>query len=251
MADDAVLQEIRDHILILTMNRPERMNTGNDVRDGLQQAYRDYMANDDLWCAILTGAGRAFHAGADIKATAERYAAGGSTPPPPPEPVEVWKPLIAAVNGYCVAGGLLIAADCDMRIAADTAQFWLGEVNWSMQTPEKIMLPWYMPLGVALEMALTGERFSAQRMYEAGFVNRVVPPDQLMSAAMEMAERICRNAPLAVRAHKESILRLLEVPKTAANPLVKDIMSRVTDSEDAREGTRAFAEKRPPAWQNR
>ncbi len=251
MADDAVLREVRDHVLILTMNRPDKMNTGSEVTEALAQAYQDYMADDNLWCAILTGNGRAFHAGADIKAASENYESGERRPRNRIIQTEVWKPVIAAINGYTVAAGLFRAADCDIRIAADTAQFWLGEVNWSMQTPYKIMLPWYMPLGIVMEMVLTGERYSAQRMYEVGFVNKVVPADQLLDAAIEMAERICQNAPLAVRAHKESVMKLLEVPKATAGMVVNDIMKLITDSEDAREGTRAFAEKRPPVWTGR
>ena len=192
--------------------------------------------------------------GSAESAPADGYAGGDTgivrnTNPAPP--VEVWKPVIAAVNGYAVAGGLLTAMRCDIRIAASTAEFWMGEVKWSMTTPTKIMLPWYMPLGVAMELVLTGNRMSAQRAYEVGFVNKVVPPEQLMEAAMEMAEAICKNAPLAVRAHKESIMKLLEVPNALASPIARDIMTLITTSEDAKEGTTAFAEKRNPVWHNR
>ncbi len=251
---DVLLREVRDHTLIITMNRPERMNAlGGGLSEAINEAWRDYMADDNLWCAILTGAGRAFSAGADIKAAAERYTRGEQAVARPRgvPPVEVWKPVVAAINGYAVAGGMLLAARADIRIASDTAEFWMGEVRWSMTTPYKIMLAWYMPLGILMEMALTGQRISAQRAYEIGFVNKVVPADQLMEAALEMADTICKNAPVAVRAHKESVMRLLEVPRNLADPIAREIMGQITQSEDAREGTTAFAEKRTPIWRNR
>lgn len=251
---DVLLRAVKDHTLILRMNRTERRNAlGGGLSEALQEAWRDYMADDNLWCAVLTGNGRAFSAGADIRAAADRYAgegAGQASARRAPE-VEVYKPVIAAVNGYAVAGGMMLAARCDIRIAADNAEFWMGEVRWSMTTPYKIMLAWHMPLGVLMELTLTGNRISAQRAYEIGFVNKLVPPGQLMDAAMEMADGICRNAPIAVRAHKESIMRLLEVPRSLADPIAREIMQQISQSEDAREGTKAFAEKRTPIWRNR
>lgn len=251
---DVLLKEVRDRVLILTMNRPEKMNAmGGGLSEALEEAWREYMGDDNLWCAILTGSGKAFSAGADIRAVADRYAQGlpRLLPREAPNRVQVWKPVIAAVNGYTVAAGLMMAMRADIRIAADTAEFWMGEVKWSMQTPLKLMLPWYMPMGIAMEMVMTGSRLSAQRAYEVGFVNRVVPADQLMDAAMEMAQTICSNAPISVRAHKESMMRLLEVPQHLADPIARNIMRDVVESEDATEGAQAFAERRPPVWHNR
>lgn len=255
MADEILLTEKRGHITILTLNRPDKMNTlGGGLGAAINDAWAEYMEDDNAWVAIITGAGRSFSAGADIRAAAERYASGGgeSAPAPRRRPdVQITKPIIAAVNGFAVAGGLLLALKADMRIAAESATFWMGEVKWSMTTPYKIMLPWYVPLGIAMEMTLVGDRMSAQRAYEVGLVNKVVPDADLMTAALEMADKICMNAPVAVRAHKESILRALEMPFDAAGPMTREIMKQIQDSEDAREGTSAFAEKRSPVWKNR
>jgi enoyl-CoA hydratase/carnithine racemase len=262
----AVGFETRNHVAIVTIDRPEARNAIDRETDhALAEAWRRFRDSTDLWVAILTGAGdQAFCAGADLRGVGEFYRTltaaerlaradtepglGGLT-----RNLPLWKPVIAAVNGYCLAGGFELALACDMRIASDTATFGLPEVTWGIMPGAggTQRLPRIAPLGAALELILTGERISAAEAYRLGIVNRVVPPGELMSAALSLAERICRNGPVAVRAAKEAAYRGLHLPLDEALRLEQLLAEPVRQSEDAQEGPRAFMEKRMPVFKGR
>jgi E-phenylitaconyl-CoA hydratase len=258
--------ETTGSIAILTINRPLAMNAlDGETLASLNKAWIDFRDNPELRVAIITGAGgKAFCAGADIKGLAKYYSSttederkakadtdpglGGIT-----RNLEIWKPIIAAINGYCLAGGLEIALACDIRIASENATFGLTEVSRGIipVAGGTQRLPRFIPLGKSLEMILSGESIDSQEAYRIGLVNRVVPLDQLLPEAIKLAERICRNAPLAVRAAKEAVYRAMDLPLSEGLRLEQLLADPVFLSEDAKEGPRAFFEKRPPLFQGK
>jgi crotonobetainyl-CoA hydratase len=258
---DAVLIEKRGRTALITLNRPDVLNAVNaELADGLGRALETLAQDDDLWVGVICGAGRAFSVGADLK----ELAAGRSIRPPAhPEwgfagfvrhPVA--KPLIAAVRGYALGGGLEMALACDLIVAGETARFGLPEVQRGLVAAAGglLRLPRQLPLKVALEMILTGEPLSAADALRWGLVNRVVPDDQVVPEALALAERIARNAPLAVRTSKAIVYRGLDLPldyPASAWAVNEDLAARVRVSEDAREGARAFVEHRDPVWRGR
>lgn len=259
----SVTFETTERIAILTISRPLAMNAlDEETLASLNKAWIEFRDNPDLWVAIVTGAGgKAFCAGADIKSLAKYYRtntaiqrkAKADMEPGPggiTRNLEIWKPIIAAINGYCLAGGLEIALACDIRIASETATFGLTEVCRGIIPGGggTQRLPRLVPLGKSLEMILTGDSIDAQEAYRIGLVNKVVPPDQLLAEAMKLAERICENAPLAVRAAKEAVYRGIELPLSEGLRLEQFLAEHIHQSEDAKEGPRAFFEKRPPVY---
>ncbi len=258
--------ETTERIAILTINRPLVMNSlDGETLDELNKAWIDFRDDPDLWVAIITGAGvKAFCSGADIKTLSNYYntttaiqrkanaekepGIGGIT-----RNLEIRKPIIAAINGYCLAGGLEIALACDIRIASETASFGLTEVSRGIVPGAggTQRLPRLIGLGKSLEMILTAERIDAQEAYRIGLVNKVVPPDQLLPEAMKMGERICNNAPLAVQAAKEAVYRGLDLPLPEALWLEEFLGDPVRQSDDAKEGPRAFFEKRPTQFKGK
>ncbi len=243
-----------EHVAVLTLNRPEAMNAKNRtlVRE-LSESLEDFRDDPDSWILILTGAGeRAFCAGADLKEMAQ--GASGTQERPRFQgrietgTLEIWKPIIVAINGYALGGGLEIVMACDIRIAAEHAKIGLMELRRGINPGSGGMyhLPRQVPLPVAMEMLLTGEPVSAQEAYRLGLVNQVVPMAELMPAAYKMAERILDCAPIAVRAAKESVYRGLEMHLRDA--LVSKWGPDLGRTEDSKEGPRAFAEKRKPVW---
>jgi len=248
--------EKRGRIAIVTINRPEAHNAFTvEMLRAFDAAFADFETDPDLWVAILTGAGdKAFCAGMDLREAIPLVTAGeelGYTDPTKRPLSDVFKPIIAAVNGYCIAGGLEFLQGTDLRIAAEHATFALGEVRWGIIPTggSHIRLPRQIPWAVAMELLLTGRPIDARRAYEIGLVNQVVPRQQLMPAALQLAEVICQNGPLAVRTAKEIAVRALGLEPGFV--LEKALGARVMRSEDAREGPRAFAEKRPPRFQGR
>jgi len=258
----AVLYDKRGRIAYVTINRPEAMNAINDeVRRGLAEAFDDFRRDPETWVAIVTGAGeRAFSAGADLKEMSQRFqSAGGGEDFWAPSPLalvrgmEVWKPIIAAVNGYCLAGGLELALACDIRIAAEHATFALTEVGRGIIPGGggTQRLPRTVPLGIALEMLFTGDRIDAREAWRIGLVNRVVPAPELMPTVETLARRICQNAPLSVRAVKELAYRGRNLPLEEGLREELMIARIIRTTEDSREGPLAFAEKREPEWKGR
>lgn len=262
----AVTVETREKIAILTISRPLAMNAlDEETVASLNKAWIDFRDNPELWVAIITGAGgKAFCSGADIKYLAKYYRTataiqrkakaetepglGGIT-----RHLQIWKPMIAAINGHCLAGGLEIALACDIRIAAENATFGLPEVSRGIipGAGGTQRLPRLIPLGKSLEMILTGDMIDAQEAYRVGLVNKVVPFDQLLPEAVKLAERICRNAPLAVQAAKEAVYRGLALPLSEGLRLEQFLAEPIHHSEDAKEGPKAFFEKRPPVFKGK
>ena len=251
MAEE-LLRQREGHVDVLTINRPEARNAINlATARALDEALDACALDDDVWVVILTGAGdKAFSAGMDLKAfargeipiTAQGF--GGLTQRRFP------KPLICAANGSAFAGGFEMLLSCDLVVAADHAVFGIPEVQRGLIAGAGglIRLARRVARAAALEMALTGESVSAARAYDLGLVNRVVPGDQVVATAMSVAQRICDNAPLAVRASKHVMLESLEMNETDAWRLNDEEFTRIATSADALEGAISFAEKRPAQW---
>jgi len=261
----SILYEKRGRIAILTINRPEAMNALDpETSQAMVEAWTDFRDDADLWVAIVTGAGdKAFCAGADLKrmnefltlSPVERYRLREQEPGLGglPRHLPIWKPIIAAVNGHCLAGGLELALACDVRIAAEHARLGLAEVKWGIIPGQggTQRLPRLIPVGKALEMILTAEPIDAQEALQLGLVNNVVSLRDLMPTAMALAEKICANAPLAVRAAKEAVWRGLDLPLEEGLRLEQFLANLVRDTEDVQEGMKAFAEKRKPQFRGR
>jgi len=246
-------------LTIVTLNRPEVMNALHlEANLELAEVFDAFAGDPDQWVAILTGAGKAFSAGNDLKATAER----GRTPLPPrgfggvTHRFDLDKPLIAAVNGVAMGGGFEIALACDVIVAADTATFALPEprVGLAALAGGLHRLPREIGVKQAMGMILTGRRVGAAEGQALGFVNEVVPAADLDAAARRWAAQMLELSPMSVRASKQAVMRGLDEPSVAAAlanqaayPAVRDMLG----SEDLREGPRAFAEKRPPQWAGR
>lgn len=256
---DVLLFEKKGHIAYLTINRPERKNAISiAVAEKLDESWQRINDDDEIRVAILTGAGNeAFCAGMDLKELSERLLAGekdsylASKDPLMQNMRHVKKPLIAAVNGICAAGGFALAQNCDIRIAVEEATFSIREAKVGRGSPWAIPLLWLMPLNMALQLTLTGEPISASRAHEIGFINEVVPRQQLMSRVEAIASIIAENAPLSVMAAKESFYRAMDLGCQAGLEKAMEIYTSVYSSEDAKEGPRAFAEKRKPVWKGR
>ena len=251
-----ILYDKQDRSATVTINRPDAMNalTG-DMLAALDEAFEELNKDPDVWVAILTGAGdKAFCAGMDLKEAIPRITSGdelGYDDHTKRQFSDVFKPIICAVNGYCIAGGMEMLEGTDIRIASEQATFSLGEVRWGIIPTggSHIRLPRQVPWAVAMELLLTGRRIDARRAYEVGLVNEVVPQNVLMPAALKLAEAICKGGPLAVQTAKEIAVRaLLQEPGFV---LEKALGARVFSSEDAKEGPRAFDEKRPPRFTGR
>jgi enoyl-CoA hydratase/carnithine racemase len=252
-----IIYEKRDQVAYITLNRPEVMNALNqELRDGLREALLDFRDDADILLAIMAGAGgRAFSAGMDLKDRARRDAAGEQRPGPRATfiDMEVFKPIIAAIDGYCVAGGLELSLQCDIRIATAHSEFGLPEPRWSLTAGYGLHnLSRMIPLGEALYMQLTGRRINATRAYQIGLIQEVVADREALFA---MAERIAGEvklcAPLAVRAIKQIVYQGRNLPVEYSQKLAAPLGAQVQASEDAIEGPRAFAEKRPPVWKVR
>ncbi len=255
----AVLYEQQDQIVTITLNRPEALNSINrQLKRELTEAILRYDADDDARVAIITGSGRAFCAGRDLKERADDNAAGVQARASDSLGSDTlslfprtWKPLIAAINGYAMAGGWAIAQNCDLRLAAEDAKMGITESRWSLLPPFAATLTKLIPMANVLELVFTAEPITAQRAYEIGFVNKVVPGGQLMDEARGLAQRLVANAPLSLRNFKEMAYRGLEMNESALAALTLRIYDQLLLSEDAQEGPRAFAEKRKPQWHGR
>lgn len=248
--------EIRDRIAIITLNRPEARNAvSQQLAEDLEAAIDRLEADDALWIGILCGNGPAFCAGADLKAiasgearlTTKRGGFAGLV-----RRVRT-KPLIAAVEGPAVAGGTEIVLSCDLVVASTTARFGLPEVKRSLvaNAGGLFRLPRALPINVAMEMALTGDDLNAEAAHRHGLVNRLVQPGHALATAVELAEAVNANAPLAVRASRRVVLAARLLEDDEAFEVAADATREVFRTEDFREGPRAFVEKRSPIWTGR
>ena len=254
--------EVQGHVVTVTIDRPEALNAIDpETHRELVDAWNRLRDDEGLRVAVLTGAGdRAFSAGVDLKRMGEFYAEskdrrrerfnrepgiGGIT-----RNLDPGKPIIAAVNGYCLGGGLELALACDIRVASENATFGLPETKWAIipgQGGSQRLARTVSP-NLALEMILTGEPINARRALEIGLVNRVLPLPRLLPEAMAIAQAVARQPPRAVRHAREAVLRGLDLPLDQALRLEQDLADPLRDSEENREARAAFAEKRPPRW---
>ena len=244
-------------IAIFTINRPEAFNAMNvAAAQELHDAMVKFRDDPALWVGIVTGAGdKAFCAGADIKDMLPFLQNNlpekpWAMPATPMRGLEVWKPLIAAINGVALGGGLEIALSCDIRIASEKARLGVPEVTLGLIPGwgGTQRLPRVIPQCLAAQMLFTGKPIDAQEAYRIGLVNKVVPPEEVMSAAKEMAEDICKAGPLAVRAAKEAMLRGCSMTLEEGLVLENALEGYCVHTEDFQEGTRAFVEKRKPEY---
>lgn len=255
MAYENLIYEKKGHIAIITGNRPAAMNANNlGMTREKRLAFLDFENDPDLWVCIYTGAGeRAFCAGGDLKERAQNYEdflERRKHPNPLMNPGHLTKPVIAAVNGFAHGGGFEEALSCDVIIAADHANFRLPEpLRGFLPGSGMFWLPRSIPYKKAMGILLTAKAVSAQEAYELGFVNEVVPLKDLMGTATRWANEILELAPLAVKSLKHFVALGMEMPIRGALQL--NSSAWVDNTEDAKEGPRAFVEKRKPVWQGR
>ena len=260
-----VLYEQTDKIVTITINRPEAMNAIDpETHEALVAAWGRFRDDDGAWVAVLTGAGdKAFSAGADLKTMIPAALSGGRGYDPSAHNgyglggitrgLEIWKPMVAAINGFCLAGGLEQALACDLRIAAPHARFGLTEVRWAIMPGAggTQRLPRALPLARAMEMILTAEQITAEEAVRLGLINKVVPLPDLMPTAYAIARTLCERGPLALRAAKEAVIRGLSLPLADGLRLEAFLSGTLRSTEDAAEGPKAFAEKRKPSFKAR
>jgi len=255
MSDEPVLTERRDGVLLITLNRPQARNAVNGaLANGLAAAIDELDGDDELKAGVLTGAGGFFSAGMDLKAfvagesafVADRGFAGITQRPPR-------KPLIAAIEGFALAGGLEVALSCDVIVAARDARLGIPEAKRGLiaAAGALIRLPRRIPYHLAMELALTGDPVGAERAHAVGLVNRLAEPGAAVDAALELAQSIARNGPLAIDASKKIISRAQDWTEEQAWREQGETAAAIMGSEDAREGATAFAEKREPVWKGR
>lgn len=244
-----VLYEKSDHVATITINRREALNMiSSEVYEELGAAMIRFRDDPDVWVAILTGAGkRAFSAGADIRKMLPRLPDKSfELPPGIMRGLNIWKPIIAAVNGLALGGGLEIILACDIRIASANARFATPEVSlglipgWGGTQRLPRMIPWCK----AAEMLLMGEPIDAQEAYRIGLINKVVDREELMNTAREWATKICENGPIAVRAAKEAMIRGMDMSLDDGLRLEESLFASLTTTEDFKEGISALVEKR-------
>ena len=253
--EPAVLSERRGRILIITLNRPDQRNAVNAaVARGVAAALDELDADAALSLGVLTGAGKGFCSGMDLKAFRD-----GERPHVPGRGfagiVEraADKPLIAAIEGFAVAGGLEVALACDLIVAAKGARLGIPEVKRSLVAAggALLRLPRTIPRNVAMELALTGDLIEAERAHELGLVNRLADPGEALDTALLLAETIAANGPLALAATKRVMVESADWPDSEFFARQRDLIDPVFNSEDAREGATAFAERRDPVWKGR
>jgi enoyl-CoA hydratase len=253
--EQAVLTDVRGRVLVITINRPDQRNAVNAaVANGIASALDELDGSEELAVGVLTGAGKGFSAGMDLKA----FVAGESS----------WvgdrgfagitqraaaKPLIAAIEGFAVAGGLEVALACDLIVASKGTRLGVPEVKRSLVAAggALLRLPRVLPRTIAMELVLTGDPIDAERAYEFGLVNRLTEPGGALDAALELAEAIAVNGPLGLAASKRILVESVDWPDSEFFARQGEIAGPVMASQDAREGAKAFAEKRAPVWQGR
>ena len=246
--ESAVLTERRGRVMVITLNRPEAMNAINGaLSEGLWSAIQDLNSDSGLTAGVLTGAGKGFCSGMDLKAFSRGEDIG-----PMLEFVQngAAKPLIGAIEGFALAGGLELALSCDLLVAARNAKLGIPEVGVGLFAAGAglFRLPGRVGYGTAMEMAITGDPITAEQAADRGLVSRLAEPGHALGEALTLAERIARNAPLAVAASKQLVRATQGATEEELWKIQRPHMVTVWKSNDAKEGPRAFAEKRPPEW---
>lgn len=255
MSEAAVLTEVSDGVMTITINRPNAKNAVNkDVAEGIAAALDALDADDNTHVVILTGAGGTFCSGMDLKAfvTGETpYVAGRGFAGMVEKSTD--KPMIAAVEGYALAGGCELAITCDLIVAADNSMFGIPEVKRGLAAAAGglVRLPRQIPSRVAMEMALTGDFMSAERAMSVGLINQIAPAGEALAQAKALAAKIAENGPLAIKRSKQVIKESIDWSQDEMFANQQEITSAVFSSEDAIEGATAFAEKRKPNWKGR
>jgi enoyl-CoA hydratase len=251
----AVLTERRDRVLVVTINRPEQRNAVNAaVAAGIGAALDELDENAELSVGLITGAGKGFSAGMDLKAFVQGEAPyAGDRGFAGITQRAASKPLIAAIEGFAVAGGLEIALACDLIVASRGARLGIPEVKRSLVAAGGglLRLPRVLPRNIAMELALTGDPIDAERGFELGLVNRLAEPGAALEVALDLAETIAANGPLALTGTKRVLSESLGWPEAEFFQRQSEIVAPVMTSEDAQEGAKAFAEKRAPVWKGR
>ena len=259
----AILYEKRGRVAYITINRPEARNAIDlETSRELAQAWQDFRDDENVWIGVLTGAGeKAFSAGADLKslipmmtgaarnnAAADDGGFGGIT-----RGFECWKPIIAAVNGFCLAGGTEMMLACDLRIASENATIGLTEVRWGIipGAGGTQRLPRIIPLARAMEIILLGEPITAEEAYRIGLINKVVPQAELMNEVERWVNTLLERGPLALRAAKQAMLQGLDMTLAEGMQLEQRLFRQMLATEDAKEGPLAFAQKRKPEFKGR
>jgi len=265
MAED-ILYERQGRVRLITINRADQMNSLDfAANDRLTEIWREFAADDGARAAVITGAGnKAFCAGADLKTYTIDYATrpaaefrekytdgtgfGGIT-----RGLDIDKPIVAAINGFAISGGLELAEACDIRFCSPNAEFAHQDINWGFHPCDGgcVRLPQIVGLGNAMEMILSGERIDAEHAHRIGLVNRVIPITELVSKSLEFADMLASRAPLAQRYAKQVILRALDMPVADALKLESRSFYDLGQTEDIKEGTTAFREKRPADFKGR
>jgi len=249
-----VIYEKKEHLAFITINRPEARNAiDGDTNEELFKTWTDFRDDPNSWVAIFTGKGnKTFSAGADLKdmvrlrkSIDRGHSFGAIT-----RDFENWKPIIAAINGSALGGGLELMLACDIRIASAEAKFGVPEVKWGMipgagGTQRLIR---NIPLSIAFEMLLSGKMINAEEAYRIHLVNQVVKPKEVFDAAVEMARNICIAGPLAVRAGKEAMIRGMSMSLSKGLDLEAALVKRLRETADVKEGIKAFSEKRAPIF---
>jgi E-phenylitaconyl-CoA hydratase len=254
-----IIYEKKDAVAVLTINREQALNAIDaQTSSEMYRAWEDFRDDDNLRVAILTGVGqKSFSTGMDLVATAkgENQFEGGR---PVPfggftKRMPIYKPIIAAINGFCLAGGMELALTCDIRICSPDARFGLPEVRWAIMPGAggTQRMPRAIPQAWANYLILTAEQIDAETAMRIGLVSHVVPKDELMDRAWQIANVICERGPLAVRAAKESINRGLDMPLDNGLAFEDLLLGKLMATQDAKEGPRAFAEKRKPDYKGR
>jgi len=245
-----LIYEKKDHVAYITLNRPPLNAMSRELARELIKAMHDFDSDNNLYVGIVTGTGdRSFCAGADLTDPEHMVDPEGWEADYDWQLANIKKPLIAAVNGYCLGAGFTLALCCDIRIASDKAS--LGTPDQKLNTVDayaSIMLSHMIPASTAMEVLFTGDRLSAQESYRVGLVSRIVPPAELMTTAGVLAEKICNNGPVALWACKEINKRARYMSLEDSLCLFKAVTGPILKMEDTREGVTAFFEKRPPVW---
>ncbi|MGE5485146.1 MAG: enoyl-CoA hydratase/isomerase family protein [Ignavibacteriales bacterium] len=250
-----VLYRKEGHIAYISLNNPERRNAINrSLVKELAGVWVDFRDDNDLWVAILSGEGQSFCSGADVKEMERgrwrlRESLIFGDDKVSSRNYGVWKPIVAAVHRHVFGAGLMLAMECDIKVASDDAIFGLPEGKVNIPTLLAPFLADYMPRALAAELVFTGKPIDAQRAYQAGMINKVVPREQLMAGAREYAEQICELGPLSLWATKELLYRTRYMDYESTVSFIEHVATPVWNSEDSVEGKRAFIEKRKPQWQ--